>query len=125
MTKYVKTKGRCCFQMMMLEVKYLNFNLFNLFILQRCYKLTSRGYVARNDAISMRIEKEGSDGCSAIQCVQTVRQLIGMTNKIRETGQSASSLEGNCPIRHVETCPDFFFHCKSTHNKIHCQNSSS
>jgi hypothetical protein len=32
--------------------------------------------------------------------------------------------QGNGPIRHVETCPDFFFHCKSTHNKIHCQNSS-
>jgi hypothetical protein len=30
----------------------------------------------------------------------------------------------NGPIRHVETCPDFFFHCKSTHNKIHCQNFS-
>jgi hypothetical protein len=33
-------------------------------------------------------------------------------------------LQGNGPIRHVETCPDFFFHCKSTHNKIHCQNFS-
>jgi hypothetical protein len=33
-------------------------------------------------------------------------------------------LQGNGPIRHVETCLDFFFHCKSTHNKIHCQNSS-
>jgi hypothetical protein len=33
--------------------------------------------------------------------------------------------QGNGPIRHVETCPDFFFlHCKSTHKKIHCQNSS-
>jgi hypothetical protein len=32
--------------------------------------------------------------------------------------------QGNGPIRHVETCPDFFFHCKSTHNKIHCQNFS-
>jgi hypothetical protein len=32
--------------------------------------------------------------------------------------------KGNGPIRHVETCPDFFFHCKSTHNKIHCQNFS-
>jgi hypothetical protein len=30
----------------------------------------------------------------------------------------------NGPIRHVETCPDFFFHYKSTHNKIHCQNFS-
>jgi hypothetical protein len=32
--------------------------------------------------------------------------------------------QGNGPIRHVETCPDFFFHCKSTHNKIHYQNFS-
>jgi hypothetical protein len=32
--------------------------------------------------------------------------------------------QGNGPIRHVETCPDFFFHCKSIHNKIHCQNFS-
>jgi hypothetical protein len=32
--------------------------------------------------------------------------------------------QGNGPIWHVETCPDFFFNCKSTHNKIHCQNSS-
>jgi hypothetical protein len=31
--------------------------------------------------------------------------------------------QGNGPIRHIETCPDFF-HCKNTHNKIHCQNSS-
>jgi hypothetical protein len=29
--------------------------------------------------------------------------------------------QGNGPIREVETCPDFFFHCKSTHNKIRCQ----
>jgi hypothetical protein len=34
------------------------------------------------------------------------------------------NLQGNGPIRHVETCPDFFFHCKSTHNKIYCQNFS-
>jgi hypothetical protein len=34
------------------------------------------------------------------------------------------SLLENGPIRHVETCPDFFFHCKSAHNKIHCQNFS-
>jgi hypothetical protein len=32
--------------------------------------------------------------------------------------------QGNGPIRHVETCHDFFFHCRSIHNKIHCQNSS-
>jgi hypothetical protein len=34
------------------------------------------------------------------------------------------NLQGNSPIRLVETCPDFLFHCKNAHNKINCQNSS-
>jgi hypothetical protein len=51
--------------------------------------------------------------------------LIYCTDKSLHTSESQESVsQGNGPIRHVETCPDFFFHCKSTHNKIHCQNIS-
>jgi hypothetical protein len=39
--------------------------------------------------------------------------------------QPLPNWQGNGPIRHIETCPEsFFFYCKSTHNKIHYQNSS-
>jgi hypothetical protein len=40
------------------------------------------------------------------------------------SSNEVTNSQGNGPIRHIETCPDFFFHCKNTHNKIHCQNSS-
>jgi hypothetical protein len=43
--------------------------------------------------------------------------------KVVGNASAKEYLQGNGPIRHVETCPDFFYY-KSTHNKIHYQNFS-
>jgi hypothetical protein len=50
--------------------------------------------------------------------------LLGPLERANLDHWTAYVWQGNGPIRHVETCHDFFFHCKSTHNKIHCQNCS-
>jgi hypothetical protein len=54
---------------------------------------------------------------------KNIRDLYRAINDFKWGYQPRSNLQGNGPIRHVETCPDFF-HCKSIHNKIHCQNFS-
>jgi hypothetical protein len=58
-------------------------------------------------------------------CYQLNRWLGGPQSYLqRGAKETHLDSQGNGPIRHIETCLDFFFHCKSTHNKIHCQNSS-
>jgi hypothetical protein len=82
------------------------------------------------------MEPEGSIPYRTIELMDFIHRPVFKRRKQKNTtfrrldlhlrcmGQDKSYSQGNGPIRHVETCPDFFFHCESTHNKIHCQNSS-
>jgi hypothetical protein len=61
------------------------------------------------------------------RCTREIKARIAMAiaafNRKKILFTSKLDLQGNGPIQHVETCR-LSIHCKSTHNKIHRQNSS-